>query len=254
MSSDGTNQRKIFSSGSCQSAPRWSSDGSLIAFYSSEGWESGSDVWIGEVDAPYRLWQVTKGADNNVEPDLGSPTVQTERVLIGPDGSDRGGKYPLWKWAPAAIVAFDAAGYRNVVRIGVADEHIGTLQIQPMSSVGNQVPAVEVSAADIANIRQDAGWGMPATVWKFHSIQPGALLLFLNSNTGKLVSVVATNDSVYATAAGGASPAYTATAAGDGVQLTGSFSGVFDAEGRNLAESGASSVTLGADGQVLQVN
>jgi hypothetical protein len=38
------------------------------------------------------------------------------------------------------------------------------------------------------------------------------------------------------------------------VQLTGSFSGVFDAEGRNLAESGASSVTLGADGQVLQVN
>ena len=197
---------------------------------------------------------MTTGEGNNADPDLGSPTVQTERVLIGPDGSDRGGKYPLWKWAPAAIVAFDAEGYRNLVRIGVADEHIGTLQIQPMSSVGNQVPAVEVSAADIANIRQDAGWGMPATVWKFHSIQPGALLLFFNGDTGKLVSVVATNDSVYATAAGGASPAYTATAAGDGVQLTGSFSGVFDAEGRNLAESGASSVTLGADGQVLQVN
>jgi dipeptidyl aminopeptidase/acylaminoacyl peptidase len=256
MSPDGTNQRKIFASGAgagaYQETPRWSSDGSLIAFY---GWDEASqDVWIGEVDAPYRLWQVTTGEGNNVDPDLGSPTVQTERVLIGPDGSDRGGNNPLWTYAPAAIVAFDAEGYRNMVRIGVADEHVGTMQIRPMANVGAQVSGIEVSATDIANVRQDVGWGKWPTVWRFLDTQPGMLLLLFNANTGKLVSVVATNDSVYATAAGGASPAYTATAAGDGVQLTGSFSGVFDAEGRNLAESGASSVTLGADGQVLQVN
>jgi dipeptidyl aminopeptidase/acylaminoacyl peptidase len=253
MSPDGTNQRKIFASGARQEAPRWSSDGNLIAFQ--EEIPGGScDVWIGEVDAPYRLWRVTTGGGYNFEPDLGSPAVQTERVLIGPDGSDRGGKQPLWKWAPAAIVAFDAEGYRNMVRIGVADEHVGTMQIRPMANVGAQVSGIEVSATDIANVRQDVGWGKWPTVWRFLDTQPGMLLLLFNANTGKLVSVVATNDSVYATAAGGASPAYTATAAGDGVQLTGSFSGVFDAEGRNLAESGASSVTLGADGQVLQVN
>jgi dipeptidyl aminopeptidase/acylaminoacyl peptidase len=255
MSPDGTDQRKIFASGAIQFAPRWSSDGSLIAFLARDGasydvW----DVWVGEIDAPYRLWRVTTGEGYNSEPDLGSPTVQTERVLIGPDGSDRGGKQPLWKWAPAAIVAFDAEGYRNLVRIGVADEHVGTMQIRPMADVGAQVSGIEVSATDIANVRQDAGWGKWPTVWRFLDTQPGMLLLLFNANTGKLVSVVATNDSVYATAADGASPAYTATAAGDGVQLTGSFSGVFDAEGRNLAESGASSVTLGADGQVLQVN
>jgi hypothetical protein len=238
--------------------PRWSSDGRLIAFSSNRS--GNEDIWVQEVDPPHTVWQVTRHSVPDRTPDLGSPTMQTERVLIGPNGSDRGGKNPIYPSAPAVIAAFDIGGYRNLVRIGVAAADLAGMQVRPLSVSTAQItafpsmPGVEVSAKKIPNLREDAGWDKPAKVWNFSTLNPGMLLLYFNPETGKLVTVVPVRDVVYPSAAGSASSApYEVTAAGDGVQLTGSFSGVFDAEGRNLAESGASSVTLGADGQVLQV-
>jgi dipeptidyl aminopeptidase/acylaminoacyl peptidase len=256
---DGSNETNLTAHSADYDRPRWSSDGRLIAFESDRS--GNPDVWVQEVDPPHAVWQVTKHSAYDETPDLGSPTMQTERVLIGPDGSDRGGKNPLYPSAPAVIAAFNAEGYRNLVRIGVAAADLASLQVQPLS-VGTaqmaavpSMPGVEVSAKKIPNLREDAGWGKPAKVWDFTSLNPGMLLLYFNSETGKLATVVTVKDSAYSSAVGRASDTtYRVNPAGDGVQLTGSFSGVFDAEGRNLAESGASSVTLGADGQVLQVN
>jgi Tol biopolymer transport system component len=238
--------------------PRWSSDGRLIAFQSDRS--GNKDVWVQEVDAPHAMWQVTKHSAYDAAPDLGSPTMQTERVLIGPDGSDRGGKNPLYPSAPAVITAFNTEGYRNLVRIGVAAADLASLRVRPLSVGTAQItafpsmPGVEVSAKKIPNLREDAGWGKPAKVWDFTALNPGMVLLYFNPETGKLATAVPVKDSTYPSAVGSASDApYRVSPAGDGVQLAGSFSGVFDAEGRNLAESGASSVTLSADGQVLQV-
>ena len=239
--------------------PRWSSDGRLIAFTSTRS--GNRDIWVQEVAPPHTVWQVTKHAAYDMTSDLGSPTMQTERVLIGPNGSDRGGKNPLYPSAPAVIAAFDDGGYRNLVRIGVAAADLAGMQVRPLSASSSQIAAgpslagVEVSAKKVANLREDAGWGKPARVWDFNALNAGMVLLYFKPDTGKLVTVIPVKDSAYPAAAGSApATSYQATAAGDGVQLAGSFSGVFDAEGRNLAESGASSVTLGADGQVLQVN
>ena len=82
------------------------------------------------------------------------------------------------------------------------------------------------------------------------------VLLYFNSHTGKLAAVIPIRDVAYTSDAGTASQAapYSTATEGDGVRLAGAFAAVFDAEGRNLAPSGASSVTLSRDGQVLSAN
>jgi Tol biopolymer transport system component len=260
-------QRNFTSSPSKDMVPRFSSDGRYICYTSDRS--SNWDIWVQEnylseqglsmgeeFPGPIRAYQVTKNPGIDAAGDMGSPTIQTARVLIGEPGTDLFGNDPVYPTAPAAIVALDDKGYRNMVRIGVAAAHLAGMQIKPLAESGYASAAVEVSATKVANLRQDGGLGRPPQVWDLNALNAGMVILHFNANTGKLSSIIPIQETAYTSGAGTDSqPApYSAVADGDGMRLTGAFAAVFDAEGRNLAPSGASSVRLGSDGQVLAAN
>jgi len=175
-------------------------------------------------------------------------------VLIGPAGADWGGLDPIWSSAYAGVCAFDNDGYRNFVRIGIYSADVGSLDVTPLvapsafSGSGNPV-GVLVEAATIVNLREDAGRGEEPTLWDLDPLNVGAAVLYFDDASGKLISVLAVDDSAYPSAATGA-PAVHARADGADTIVTGVFSGVFDAQGRNLARGGASRVALGAHGSI----
>ena len=264
---DSNGPRNFTSASSNEANPRFSSDGRYIVYESDRS--GNSDIWIQPVDGrsntiislgnrpvqPIRAWQVTKNPATDMFPDLGSPTVQTQRVLIGRAGTDLFGNDPIWSSAPGAIVALTEEGYANFVRIGVADNHRASLRLKPFIASGLRVAGIEVSATKIANLREDAGLGEAPNVWDFNAENAGMVLMYFNGYTGKLTTVLPIKDVAFPTAAGSAQAApYSCSAAGDGSTVTGAFAAVLDADGRNLAPSGATSVTLDAEGQVLSVN
>ena len=227
----------------------WSTDGRHVCY---ESWITGSpNMVLQEVEAPYTKWALTHGSAYNWMPDLGSPTMQTDRVLIGPAGSDWGGANPIWSSAYAAIAAFSTDGYENLVRIGISPAHVGSLQISPLSqtAAGGERPAgVVLEATKIVNLREDAGRGLDATVWDLDPLGVTAAILYFDPETGKLVTVLALDDAAYPSDAG-APAAVAEQADGPGLVVTGRFAAVFDASGNRIAGA-ASSVTVGADGAV----
>jgi len=252
MSSSGANQRNFTRHTRGGQTPAYSSDGRWIAFRSPRG-AAKNDIWLQQTDAPYHAFQVTDDPETDTAPNLGSPTMQTERVLIGPNGSDWGGLDPIWTKASAGIVAFDGDGYRNFVRIGVRPGDLDTLDVSPMASTGWDLCGVLVEAAEIVNLKQDAGRGLEPTTWLFDAHDPGAALLYFNADTGKLVSVLLAQDSVYPSAAG-TGGAISQSVEGEGLVIQGRFSAVYDAQGDLVASDGATRVVLSAAGEVVSAN
>ena len=248
----GSTERRISNHPATDDAPAWSGDGRWIAFHSDRS--GNDDIWLQETDEPYRAYRVTSHYADDAYPDLGSPVMQTERVLIGPSGSDWGGLDPIWASAYAGVVAFGNDGYRNFVRIGIHAADVGSLDVTPLVSPSAGGPGglpvgVLVEAATIVNLREDAGRGEEPTVWDLDPLGVGAAVLYFDGMSGKLISVLAVDDAVYPSAAA-AAPAVRASADGAGTIVVGAFSAVFDARGRNLAPRGASRVALGADGGI----
>ncbi len=249
----GSVQRLSNDPGTDQS-PAWSSNGEWFAFRSDR--QGSADIWLQETAEPYSAFRVTKNSAHDDFPDLGSPTVQAERVLIGPPGSDWGGLDPIWSSAYAGVVAFDDVGYRNFVRIGIRAIDVGSLEVTPLmqtSQGGPDLVGVVVEATEIINLREDAGRGYDPTVWDLDPLDAGAALLYFHSYTGKLVSVLAVDDSTYPSAAGARGVAVTQRIEGDRLIVEGDFAAVFDAQGRNLAPDGATQVSLDAEGRAIAV-
>jgi len=233
-----------------QMRPCWSSDGRFIC-YESEAGGADRELVLQQVDSPWAKFGLTHNSYDELYPDLGSPTMQTDRVLIGPPGSDWGGNDPIWSSAYAGIAASGYDGYRSFVRIGISPAHVGSLQISPLSHTainGGGPAGVLVEATKIVNLREDAGRGREPTVWDLDPLGVTAAILYFESYTGKLISVLALDDATYPSAAS-AAPAVTEQADDAGIVVTGSFAAVFDASGNRVA--GASSrVTIGADGAI----
>jgi len=229
----------------------WSTDGRYVCYESSVTGDP--DIVLQEVEEPYSKWALTHNAVvYDQHPDLGSPTMQTDRVLIGPAGADWGGNDPIWSAAYAAIAAFSTDGYENLVRIGISAAHVGSLQIAPLSqtAAGGERPAgVVVEAAKIVNLREDAGRGREPTVWDLGPLGVTAAALYFDPQTGKLIAVLALDDATYPSAAG--SPAIAERPEGSGLVVTGSFTAVFDAAGNRVAGP-SSQVVVAAEGPVVR--
>ena len=224
--------------------PCFSSDSRYLAFSSRR--HGNGELYLQETAEPFTAYRITVVSGNDIDPDLGSPTMQVERVLIGADGSDWGGFDPIWNNAYAGICAFDDGGYRNFVRIGIRVADLPSLQISSMGDTGFELTGVVVEATEVVNLREDAGRGVAPTVWDLDPLNAGAIALYFSTHTGKLVSVLALRDVVYSSA-DGAGPALSQHAEGGRLVVEGDFAAVFDAAGRNLAPGGATRVCLGGD-------
>ncbi len=233
MYSDGTLVRPLADSQYYEDHPSYSTDGRFVAFVSSEG--GGFNIWVRQTAPPGRHYRVTDAGGSDSDPDLGSPTVQTARVLIGPGGSDHGYD-PLWSNTYAGIVSFNADGYLGFVRIGLHASDAAGLQVTPLSNVGASLSAVRLRAGEIVNLREDTGINMRPIKWDFDAENPTSAILYFNSATGKLVSVLLNRSSTYPSSAADPPGDVGHSVIGSRTQVTGDFSAVYDADGGLVAE------------------
>jgi len=240
-----------------QYSPSWSSNGRFICYQSGLGGDF--ELVLQEADLPLDKFAITRNGSRDAEPDLGSPTMQTDRVIIGPPGSDWGGADPIWSSCYAGIAAWDDRSYVNFVRIGLRPGDLGSLSISPLTRPAQSHPVwtpavVLVEAAKIVNLREDAGRGLAATVWDLDALDLTAAVLYFHTGTGKLVSVMALRDTTYPSGAGSPGAAVSQRAEGDRLVVEGDFSAAFDAQGERVAGDGTTRVVLGAGGEVESAN
>lgn len=220
--------------------PAWSSDRRFICY--SSDYDGNLELMLQQLDPPYQRWQITHTSSTtfNVFADLGSPTLQTDRVIIGPAGADWGGTNPIWSNAYGVISAYDQSGYRNLVRIGVRPEHASSLRIRALSGPGSfglvEIVPVMVKATEIVNLREDGGRTRPPVLWQFDPLDATAVLLYLHNETGKLVAAIVVRDQVYPSGTRTPAPAVTQRADGDSVIAEGDFAAVFDATGARIGD------------------
>ena len=238
--------RNFSASSNDDSEPSWSGDGRWIAYSSLD--IPNIDLYIQQTAPPYQRFRLTTLMAVDEAPDLGSPAIQVERVLIGPNGSDWGGADPVWSSAYAGVVAFAGNGYLNFVRIGVASADADTIRMESLPNPGLMLAGVAVEARQIVNLREDAGREREPTVWDLGSLNAGAALLYFDSFTGKLASVLVARDVVYPSAASGAA---VQSPRGDGLVVTSDFVAVLNDAGELIAQD-VGVVELGTDGRVVQ--
>ncbi len=229
--SDGTLRGPIADSEHYEDYPCYSSDGRFVAFESDRG--GGFNIWLRQMAPPYRLYRVTDSGGSDGYPDLGSPTMQTARVLIGPPNADHGHD-PIWSYAYAAVAAFNAEGYLNFVRVGVRPGDVSTLRVTPLSDTGNQLAAVRLKCNEIVNLREDAGPGVDPVRWELDDQDATNAVLYFDANAGKLASVLLTRDTSYPAAAGASDLGHRLS--GGRLQVTGYFAAVYDDTGSLVAE------------------
>ncbi len=241
VTSDGADRGALVDTSHYDDYPCYSSDGRFLAYESDEG--GGFNVWLRQLEPPYRRYRVTDGSGSDGYPDLGSPTVQTSRVLIGAAGSDHGYN-PLWGSAVAGIVAFSSEGYLNFVRPGIYAADAGSVQINALAASTGLV-GVEIRANSIQNLREDTGMGSPLELWDFDP-DPPVVIVYLHPETGKIVAVLLPS----ATRPTSAPAAATSHARGTDSVIDGAFSHVYDSTGTLVAEGAIGRVVIDAFGDV----
>lgn len=160
--------------------------------------------------------------------------MQIARVLIGPNGSDHGYN-PLWSTTYAGVVAFNGEGYLGFLRVGLREADLAGLTVSPLSNVGASLAAVRLRAGEIVNLREDTGIGTPPIKWDFDPQNATSAILYFNSQTGKLVTVLLNRSSTYPSAAAGEVDV-THMQSGIRTQVAGDFTAVYDDNGALVAD------------------
>lgn len=243
-----TVEKPFTASANADYQPCYSSDGEYIFFTSQRTGDA--EIWAKQVSFPYRLYQITNSPDGDAQPDLGCPTVQISRVLIGPNGSDHGYD-PIHDAAVAGVVVHGYTGYLNFVRLGVPSSSGTTLTATPLGDAGYQVVGVLLSAADMYYVEEDAGLGLPPVTWDFSGLTSRSAILYFNARSGKLVAVMDMGDSVYSASAGEAQ-AISHERNGSSTIVRGQFRRVYGADGELVAEGNVGMVEIDAAGRVTQ--
>ena len=221
--------------------PCYSTDGKWIAFASTrDEFAVGSTIFAQQTEPPHRMIQITNVWDDH--PNLGSPAPTVTRTLIGPWNSDHG-YHPMYTYAVCGIAAFGDEGYLNFIRPGIRVSDAASVQVSALSA-GLDLVGVELRANAIFNLREDKGMGVDPTLWSFDPTAE-ALALYLDADTGKLVSVLQPSGSAPTGVA-----AASASAKGGSTVIEGSFSRVWDGSGTLVGEGSISRVELGPAGEV----
>lgn len=229
--------------------PCYSTDAKYIFFSADRTGDE--EIWAKQIAFPHRLHRITTSSTTDWMPHLGSPTVQISRVLIGPNGSDHGYN-PVHNAAVAGVVAFNNTGYLNFIRLGVPSASGTSLTATPLEDTGITVVGVVLSAPDMYYLEEDAGLGLPPTIWDFSGLTSRSAALYMDAYTGKLVAVMDMGDSVHAASADNAADIIQRRS-GAGLIVSGHFRRVYDGDGRLVGEGEGeiSSVEIDAANRVV---
>jgi dipeptidyl aminopeptidase/acylaminoacyl peptidase len=243
---DGSHVRKITQSSDDQLDPAFSTCGRYVAYTREEGPDE--QIYVQELAPPHRSYAVVTTGEDELQPDLGSPTVQISRVLVGPGADTDRGFAPYHSDADAAILAHDADGYLNFVKIVLPGDR-STLEVTPLPDQGDMLVGVSLEADWVARLHQDDGPGED-TMWNFKSRIASAAVVYLDAYSGDVVSVIVLKDSVYPSGEGAGS-AVTQSATSSTTVVNGPFQAVYDAAGELVAEGDIGTVEIDAAGGAI---
>jgi hypothetical protein len=232
--------------------PDYSSDGEWLVFSSERDTQStfDSEIFVKQTHPPYRVLKITD-VEEDRQPNLGSPVPTLTRTLIGRPGSDHGYD-PIHPHAIAAVAAFDQDGYLNFVRLGIPPDRAPNLQVTPLTDVGQNLVGVLISAPDMYYVEQDAGIGAAPRIWDLSRRTSRSILLYLDANTGRLVSILDFDDDTGAVGAAAAGEGITHRVHGASTTVHGSFNRVWDDAGGLVAEGEIGAVEINASKRVVR--
>ncbi|MBD3291783.1 MAG: hypothetical protein GF393_02600, partial [Armatimonadia bacterium] len=228
--------------------PVFSSDGEWLIFVSSR--TGSSNLFARKLVPPYTLLQLTSDSHAYLAPHLGSPVPTETRVLVGPNGADLGFD-PVHGAANAAVAVFDENGYLNFVRLGIPPASAGSLEVTPLADTGDRLVGVIWSAPDMFYVEQDSGINEEPTIWDLSGRTSRSILLYLDAETGKLVSILDLDDDTTTAAAGHAAAISHEHSDADTI-ARGDFSAVYGPDGELVAEGEIGAVEIDAQRGVVR--
>ena len=235
VSAFGGNQTRITSNAASETNPSWSPDGKKISFVSDRAGDN--DIFSVDADGGPET-NLTQNGSSDSLPSWSGLLPATPKTLVGPSA-------PLGTAAAGflfgqvgdkvkSVVAFDTAtvGSRSASRVASQSAPYNDYGTNLIFSITTSAGLASVSFAPIG----DGGYAGTVVSPTIPAGSTAALVSF-NSQTGLVSSVLpyAANRSTTQK-----------ETKGENVIYTGSFTGVFDAKGTNVAPSGASSITLNA--------
>jgi dipeptidyl aminopeptidase/acylaminoacyl peptidase len=246
MNADGSGQVRLTDHPADDRDPDWSPDGKWIAFTSDRGGVRSLYMieWFGG-----GVRHITAVANDESSP-AWCPQPSVNRALIGADGTDGGSNPPLGLTGPMAVVGVSPAGLVSAftVMIGGGARNI---KVAALLDVSTTLAGVKITANQIKDVIEDAGRGRAPKVWNVRGTPAvGAVLVFLDANTGKVTTVLGVGDEDF-DAAG------SAESLSGRIVLRGPFVWAADARAPadNRITQAASGVTLDArTGEVLSAN
>lgn len=196
MNADGSGQVRLTTDSADDRDPDWSPDGKWIAFSSDRGGVRSLYMieWFGG-----GVRHITAVANSESSP-AWCPQPTANRTLIGADGTDGGSNPPLGLTGPMAVVGVSPAGLVSAftVTIGGSGRNIRATSLQDVSTT---LAGVRITANQVKTVVEDAGRGRAPKVWDLRGTPPvGAVLVFLDANTGKITTVLGAGDEAFDTA------------------------------------------------------
>ena len=247
VKSDGTGLTNLTDNTAEERGCTWSPDGSQIAY---RGSADGArwDIYMMNADGSDQR-NVTDDAADDVAPDW-CPAPGVWRTLIGKVASDGGYDPPLGAARPCAVVAMTDEGLVSTASVTMNRSQWGSLAVDALTGLGNKLAGLKATGPAIKAVKEDMGRGLPPHTWNVRETPAtGAVLVYFSSNTGKIVTVLASADEAIT---GG-----DMVANGGRLVVRGEFTDVLTAADptRNLATGSMREVVLDSDtGEVVGVH
>jgi TolB protein len=246
MNADGSGQTRLTDHLADERDPDWSPDGKWIAFTSDRGGTRSLYMveWFGG-----GVRHITAVGRDESNP-AWCPQPSVNRALIGADGTDGGSNPPLGLTGPMAVVGVSPAGLVSAFTVTIGGGG-RAIKVAALENVSTTLAGVRITANRVKTVVEDAGRGRAPRIWDVGGTPPvGAVLVFLDANTGKITTVLGVGDEAF-DAAG------SLEVLGGRIVLRQPF--VWASDGRapshNRVTEAASGITLDArTGEVLSAN
>lgn len=123
----------------------------------------------------------------------------TARVLVGPAGADGGANPPLGTQVPLAVVSLAAGKLARAATVVVPAASWSTVRAAQLNVGGSAVVALDVSAASVTAVKEDAGRGIDPRVWSLSGTSTvGQVTIIFSAEDGTIATVLASADSALA--------------------------------------------------------